>query len=106
MTQKRFKAYVGDADFHDGVIRQVQHELDVLSVEIEGYSGVRYLVRFIGVESVISNKPEGMVLYALSEMEIQPPLREFHFANSYEPNKEGGDSKLRVIARRVLVERL
>jgi hypothetical protein len=79
------------------MIRRVRHESSLVSVEIEGSSHARYLVRFSGVESLISHEPEGMVLYVLSEMEALPPLREFHFAKSEVPD-EGSKSRLEVIA--------
>ncbi len=106
MTIKEFKAYVGDPDFHDGIIRRVWHESDLLFVELEGYSGARHVVRFTGVESVVSHAPEGMVVYALDEMDTQPPLREFVFANSKEHDELGGDSKLEVTAHGVAFDRL
>ena len=106
MGEKKFKTYVGDPDFHDGAIDIVRRELDELSVEVEGYSGARYLVRFTGVEFVVSNHPEGMVLSALAEMEAQPPLRWFCFANSKEPDEEGGDSALEVTARGYSVQKI
>jgi len=105
MTEKKFKAYVGEPDFHDGIIRRVSRESSLLSVELEGDSGERYLVRFTGVESVISVSPEGMVVYALSEMEIGGNLREFHFTNSSEPNEKGGGSSLEVTAQEFSIER-
>jgi hypothetical protein len=99
MKAKKFKAYVGEPDFHDGTITRVQQGPNDVSVEIKGYSGARYLVRFTGVQSVISHNPEGMVLYALSETEAEPAVREFHFANWREPHEEGGDSILEVTAQ-------
>jgi len=106
LKHSKFKAYVGDPDFHDGVIERVCQEATEISVEISGYSGTRYKVRFSGVESVISHNPEGMVLYALSEVEAEFPLREFHFANSSEPDEDGGDSRLAIIARGFSVEKI
>jgi hypothetical protein len=105
MTGK-FKAYLGDPDFHDGIIKQVRTELTEVSVEIAGYSGAVYVVQFSGVESVLSHRPEGMVLYALCEAEEETPFRKFYFANSNESGEEGGDSKLEITARDFLVERI
>jgi len=104
-TAAKFKAYVGDPDFHDGAIVQVRRESHELVVEIEGYSGAHYSVRFSGVKSVKSHRPEGMVLYALSEMEDEAPSRSFHFANSRQPDEEGGDSVLEITAQNCSVER-
>ncbi|SRR5258708_7332674 len=105
MTGK-FRAYVGDPDFHDGMVKQVRSELTEVCVQITGYSGAVYLVRFTGVESVVSHSPEGMLLYALCEMEAEMPLRRFQFANSYKPAEEGGDSRLEVSARTFSVEKM
>jgi hypothetical protein len=106
MTEKIFKRYVGDPDFHDGVIRQVRQASKELFVEVRGYSGARYSVRFTGVESVTSHNPEGMVLYALAEREFQSPPRSFVFANSREPDEEGGDSALEIIADNFIVRKI
>ena len=75
---------------HDGTIMKVQQGSSDVSVEIKGYSGACYLVRFTGVQAVNSRNPEGMVLYALAETEAEPAVREFHFANSREPMKRVG----------------
>jgi len=105
MTGK-FKAYVGDPDFHDGIIKQVRSELTEVSVEVAGYSSAVYVVRFTGVESVVSHSPEGMLLYALCEMEAEMPLRGFHFVNSNEPHEKGGDSRLEISARTVSFQKI
>jgi hypothetical protein len=103
---RKFKAYVGDPDFHDGVIERVQQGTTEINVEIRGYSGARYRVRFTGIESFESHNPEGMALYALSECEAEPPLRDFCFANSNEPDEKGGDSGLEISARAFSVEKI
>ncbi|MBI3475779.1 MAG: hypothetical protein HY010_08605 [Acidobacteria bacterium] len=105
MTGK-FRAYVGDPDFHDGTIKVVRSDLTEVCVEIVGHSGAVYITRFAGVESVVSHNPEGMLLYALCEMEAVMPLRRFHFANSYMPDDEGGDSRLEISARTFSVEKM
>jgi hypothetical protein len=81
MVDDQFVGYVGDRDFHDGSIVSIRHEGDKLQVTVEGYSGRKFLVEFGGVESVTSNRPEGMLLYALAEMKMIPPLRKFVFSN-------------------------
>ncbi|HEX9111175.1 MAG TPA: 3-isopropylmalate dehydrogenase [Terriglobales bacterium] len=103
---RKFKAYVGDPDFHDGVIERVQQDATEITVEISGYSGARYIVRFTGVECFESRNPEGMVLYALAESEADLPLRDFYFANSRDPDEEGGDSRLVISARAFSVEKM
>ncbi len=102
---RKFKAYVGDPDFHDGVIQKTRREGEDFVVQVEGYSGARYTVRFTNVTAVRAHRPEGMVLYSLSEMEHEGNLRHFSFANSREPDEEGGDSMLEVTSRDLAVIR-
>src|SRR5258706_14873817 len=104
--RRKFKVYVGDSDFHDGTIKLVRSELADVYVEIVGCSGAVYVVRFTGVESVVSNRPAGMVLYALCEVEAEMPLREFHFANWNGTDEEGAESKLEISARTFSVEKM
>jgi len=42
------------------------------------------MIMFQGVDAVEMNAPEGMLLYALSEMRGSPLLRRFVFANNEE----------------------
>src|SRR5579864_3039036 len=95
----KFIAYVGDPDFHDGTVERVVHESDCLLVTVRGYSGAHFLVKFHAVESVSSTEPEGMTIYALSEILTDPPLRRFVFANSCEPDEEGGRSALEITSK-------
>jgi len=104
--EQKFVANIGDPDFHDGAIKKVSQEADQLRVEVEGYSGANFLVRFVGVESVVSHKPESLIIYALVDMEAPPPLHRFVFVNSYEPDDKGGDAALQVTARDFSVEKL
>jgi hypothetical protein len=106
MKERKFKAYVGNPDFHDGFVREVRQESDQVSVEVEGYSGARYVVRFSRVDSVTVHNPEGMMLYALVEMDADAPSRCFVFANSNEPHEEGGDSVLEIIAHSFSAEKI
>src|SRR5262245_23335366 len=73
--------YAGDADFHDGSILAVEHRGSTARVRIHGASGKVFVVDFGGVQALQANQAEGMVLYALSELEGQPPVRRFAFAN-------------------------
>ena len=81
MSDPSFIAYVGDPDFHDGSILAVEQEDDVLRVRVRGASGKVFVVTFNGVLAVRKNRPEGMLLYSLSEQRGEPPLRRFVFAN-------------------------
>ena len=81
MSPSEFVAYLGDADIHDGRIQAVETGEFGLDVRIQGASGKQFTVRFSDVEHVESRRPEGMMLYALVELENVPPRRRFQFAN-------------------------
>lgn len=82
---ERFIAYVGVADFHDGFVERIVAAGDTLCVTIKGDSGRHYDVLFTQVASVLSERPEGMMLYAMSEVTCTLPLRKFIFLNWYGP---------------------
>jgi hypothetical protein len=88
MSGTEFISYVGDPDFHDGFVLSVTRNGQIVEVVVKGYSGNEYTVRFEGVEEIEMHEPEGMELYALSEMRAMPPLRRFVFAKTddYSPN--------------------
>lgn len=81
MADPSFIGYVGDADFHDGAVVAVEQQHGIARVRVRGASGKVFVVDFGGVRAVRANQPEGMVLYALSELRGEPPLRRFAFAN-------------------------
>jgi hypothetical protein len=81
MPDSSFVGYLGDADFHDGSIVSVEQHDGTVSVRIRGVSGKLFVLDFSGVAEVRAVEPEGMILYALSEMSCRPPLRRFVFAN-------------------------
>src|SRR6266496_4219230 len=81
MSDSAFIVYVGDAEFHDGCILAVEQLEGGIRVGVRGYSGKLFIVAFSGVHAVTANRPEGMVLYALSELRCEPPLRRFVFNN-------------------------
>jgi len=84
MTSPEFVAYVGIPDLHDGIVLRVAAEGKTAEVVVDGFSGHQHVVRFEGVEAVEMNKPEGMLLYSISEMRTAPPLRKFVFTNNDE----------------------
>ena len=94
MSETEFVAYVGIADIHDGTILRVSAEGKTAEVVIEGYSGREHAILFDGVDQVEMNEPEGMLLYSLSEMRAEPPLRKFVFTN----NDEDDQKSLSVVA--------
>jgi hypothetical protein len=59
---------------------------------LKGNSGRYYDVIFSKVASVEAERPEGMMLYAISEFSCTPPLRRFVFANWYGP-EDSDDSE-------------
>ena len=82
-----FIGYVGDPRIHDGVIESIEEDNQKLRVVVKTYDGSSILVEFSGVESTRQNLAEGMLLYALCEMKMAPPLRHFVFANSDDDSK-------------------
>jgi len=72
MKNADFVGYVGLPDFHDGVVLRVSLEGKTAEVVVEGYSGREHVVLFEGVQAVEMNRPEGMLLYSLSEMRAAP----------------------------------
>ena len=84
MAIDEFIAYAGDPDFHDGSVVSVVEERDSTRVVVRGASGQEFVVEFRGVKAMRSCKPEGMLIYSLSEMKAQPPARRFEFANWHE----------------------
>ncbi|HTB82094.1 MAG TPA: hypothetical protein VK742_00435 [Candidatus Sulfotelmatobacter sp.] len=99
MSDTSFIGYVGDRDFHDGSILAVERADDSVRVRVRGASGKIFVVEFAKVGAVTSSRPEGMLLYALSEMQGQPPFRRFVFANSDEED----DAVLEIDAERLSV---
>jgi hypothetical protein len=77
-----FVGYVGDSDFHDGILLRVSIQGKMAEVVVKGYSGREHVVMFDGVDEIEMHEPEGMLLYSLSEMRAKPPLRKFVFANN------------------------
>jgi hypothetical protein len=94
-TNEQFIGYVGDPEIHDGVITDFEHRGTKASVVVKAESGRILRIEFEGVVSVKSNKPEGMMLYSLSEMK-HPEHRLFIFTNWDEED----DSYLEIIADR------
>jgi hypothetical protein len=81
MTSDDFVGYVGDPDFHDGAVVRVVADGDLACVVVRGASGQEYAVEFHGVKAVRSNRPEEMMIYALTEMRTLAAARRFVFSN-------------------------
>ncbi|WP_426451962.1 hypothetical protein ACP26L_07760 [Paenibacillus sp. S-38] len=96
---EEFLAYIGDYRIHDSNVESILWENTLLSVTLKGYEGERIVIKFNGVQTINSNRPLGMMLYALSEMRINGPYRKFLFANW----RDEDDASLEVIAEDVEV---
>ena len=81
MTSDEFIGYVGDPDFHDGSVVSVTAERDLARVVVRGASEQEYVVEFRGVKAMRSNRPEGMMIYSLTEMRARSAARRFVFTN-------------------------
>lgn len=95
LVQPEFLQYIGPAELHDASVTQVTRRGTVLDVEVRGFEGSRISVRFQDVTDVVANRPEGMMLYALSEFACQAGLRHFGFQNWDSED----DASLSLIAR-------
>ncbi|PYL07992.1 MAG: hypothetical protein DME34_05725 [Verrucomicrobia bacterium] len=85
MNASEFVAYVGPPDIHDSTITSVTRQGDSVRVELRTLDARPLSLTFQGVASIMSQHPEGMFLYALTELASpSPPLRRFVFANSDE----------------------
>ena len=81
MSTEQFVAYVGDPQIHDGRVTAVRESAGALVVEIRSAEGDTIIIKFSGVIEVRSNRPVGMLLYSLSELEAPRPGRLFVFVN-------------------------
>jgi hypothetical protein len=98
-TDAQFISYVGDPEIHDGIITEFDYQGTKVSVVVKAESGRTLKIEFEGVISVKSNKPKGMVLYSLSELQ-HPEHRLFIFTNWDEEN----DSFLEILADRFKIK--
>ena len=81
MSEPSFVRYLGDADFHDGRVLDLERREQSITVRVRGGSGRVFVVEFGNVLHFRAIQPKGMLLYALSEFTGPPPLRRFVFAN-------------------------
>lgn len=99
MAGPSFVGYVGDADFHDGTILVVEQRDGMARVRVRGASGKLFAVDFGGLREIRANQPVGMVLYALSELSCERPLRRFAFVNW----DDGSPAQLEIDAETIAV---
>ncbi|MDU0202035.1 hypothetical protein ACYEXS_24445 [Paenibacillus sp. MAH-36] len=97
--EDQFLTYIGDFRIHDSKIECIYWEDNILSVTLKGYEGGAILIKFTGVQTVNSNRPLGMMLYAISEMSKSGPYRKFLFANW----RDDDDASLEIISEDVEV---
>lgn len=76
-----FIGYVGPPDLHDSRIIKIEKVQDNLKVHVKSPEGKQFILEFLGVTNHTANQPEGMLLYALSEMHSTKGLRKFVFVN-------------------------
>ena len=81
MNNHPFIRYWNSDDVHDGRIRRIEEGTDRLRVFIDTYDRRLVVFEFTGVREVKSNRAEGMLLYALTELGESAPLRRFSFGN-------------------------
>ncbi|HEY0348940.1 MAG TPA: hypothetical protein VGC60_12380 [Pyrinomonadaceae bacterium] len=98
MKEESFVRYLNEPDIHDGVVKDVVHGGGHCSVFVRTAQGREIKFEFVDVSSVEMNRPEGMVLYSLSEMKEVPPNRKFVFTNWDEQN----DARLEIVALDVI----
>jgi hypothetical protein len=98
-SDREFVQYVGNADFHDGTIIDIRHDAEAIRVRVRGASKKVYIAEFPVGKIIRINRPEGMLLYSLSELRTDPPLRRFAFANWDEED----DAALEIEAETLIV---
>jgi hypothetical protein len=74
-------AYVGGPQLHDATVMRVDILGKVLEVLVKSETGDMLKISFFGVESMNSNRSEGMIIYALAEIKAEGPVRHFVFVN-------------------------
>jgi len=100
---------IGPPDFHDGHIRSLLQAGNEVRITVQGCSGKCYEARFVGVSSIESESPEGMMLYALYEAVGEAgQLRRYEFVNWYadDPSEERAKAYLWITAANFTVTSL
>jgi hypothetical protein len=100
MTESSFLAYIGGPDIHDGFIRGLSKQGNLVRVTVEGASGRRFIVEFHGVSWVEAHNAEDMMLYALAEARSEKLGRHFVFINW----NEDDDAKLEIGADNINID--
>lgn len=100
MSEERFIQYVGDYRIHDSRVKEIRCDKNDVTVILISEDDETIIVNFSGVKSISSNKSEGMILYAISEMKESSPLRRFVFVN----DDDEGEASLEIIAEECIVQ--
>jgi hypothetical protein len=97
VDKQSFLRYLSNDDVHDASVRAVTRNDNELRVVLQTADGRLLAFEFNDVQSLKMHRPEGMVLYSLSEMEASPPYRKFVFTNWDEED----DACLEILAREI-----
>lgn len=98
---RSFVGYVGGPQLHDASVVRLDSDGKDIHVLIKSLDGGMFRISFLGVQEVSSNRPEGMMLYALAEIKAsEGSLRRFSFVNW----NENDDARLELIATDYRIE--
>ncbi|MCY6372200.1 hypothetical protein [Clostridium ganghwense] len=100
MHEESFVRYIGDYRVHDSRIKAIESDQNTLQVSLRSEDNEIIIVKFVGVKSVSSNRPEGMILYSISEMKEQSPFRKFVFVNW----NDDDDASLEIISQDCIIQ--
>jgi hypothetical protein len=100
MEKNDFVGYVGSADLHDARVTSILRSGSAAEVRLVAHNGREIKVCFSGVKNLIADKPEGMMIYGLTELKAESPYRRFAFTNWDEDDKRS----LEILARDLKVE--
>jgi hypothetical protein len=81
MEENEFVGYVGNPDLHDAHVKSVLRSGSSAEVRLETQNGRELRICFSDVRSLVAEQPEGMMIYALTELKADPPYRRFVFTN-------------------------
>lgn len=84
-AKDQFIRYAGPSEIHDSTFlgfRKAQD--DSFIVDLKTYEGADLSIQFLGVSDVNHSKPEGMIVYSLSEVFWPGDMKRYVFVNSDE----------------------
>jgi len=100
MYNENLIGYIGDYRIHDSKIHAIETDNDNIHVSLVSDDKETIKVTFIEVKSIKSNNALGMILYAISEIKEQQPLRKFIFINWDEEDA----SSLEIVAQDCIIQ--